>query len=57
MRKLNVEPTADFMKATKKIYESDGFDTGIFYKVNTPVYQPLANEEKTVADFEKEFEV
>ncbi len=57
MRKLNVEPTTDFMKATKKIYESDGFDTGIFYEVNIPVYQPLVNEEKTVADFEKEFEV
>lgn len=57
MRKLNVEPTNDFMKATEKIYLSDGFDTGIFYQNNTFVYEPELKEEKTIADFEKEFEV
>jgi len=57
MRKLNVQPSENFMEATKNIYESDGFDTGIFYQVNTPVYQPALMDEKSVTDFEKEFEV
>jgi len=57
MRKLNVQPTKDFMEATKNIYGSDGFDTGIFYQVNTPVYQPSLRDETTVTEFEKEFEV
>lgn len=57
MRKLNIESTQDFMKATKNIYGSDGFDTGIFYQADIPVYQAALCDEKMVTDFEKEFEV
>ena len=57
IRKLNIQSTEDFMKAAGNIYKSDGFDTGIFYQVDTPVYQPSLSNEKMVTDFEKEFEV
>ncbi len=57
MRSLNIESTNDLMQATKNIYESDGFDTGIFYQADIPVYQPLLSEEKMLTEFEKEFEV
>jgi len=57
MRRMNIEPTADSREAAQMIHGSDGLDTGIFYQENKPVYQPASMEEKTVFDFEKEFEV
>lgn len=57
MRRMNVEPAADVLEASKAILGSDGFDTGIFYQADLPIYQPLFTDEKTVVDFEKEFEV
>lgn len=57
MRRMNIEPTGDTIEAAQKVHSSDGFDTGIFYQAELPVYQPLSREEKTIADFEKEFEV
>jgi hypothetical protein len=32
-------------------------DTGIFYQDDLAVFEPLGKNEKTVFDFEKEFEV
>lgn len=57
MRKMNIEPTDDIVEASGKIHSSDGLDTGIFYQATLPVFEPLGSKEKTVADFEKEFEV
>jgi len=57
MRRMNIEPTADILEAVQMIHGSDGLDTGIFYQAEKPVYQPVSMEEKTVLDFEKEFEV
>lgn len=57
MRKMNVEPTDDIVEAARKIHGSDGLDTGIFYQAKLPVFEPLSTKEKTIADFEKEFEV
>lgn len=57
MRKMNIEPTSDIVEASTTIYNSDGFDTGIFYQANTAVFQPQSTEEKKISDFEKEFQV
>ncbi|MEA3372185.1 MAG: 2-oxoacid:ferredoxin oxidoreductase subunit beta [Campylobacterota bacterium] len=57
MRRINIESTADSVEAAQAIHSSDGLDTGIFYQVKSPVYQPRSTEEKTIPDFEKEFEV
>jgi len=57
MRRMNIEPTTDSVEAAELIHSSDGLDTGIFYQAKTPVYQPRSMEEKTISDFEKEFEV
>jgi len=57
MRRMNIEPTADSVEAAQMIHGSDGLDTGIFYQAKTPVYQPKSTEEKSISDFEKEFEV
>ncbi len=38
MRPLNVEPTSDVIEAAKAIHGSDGFDTGIFYQADLPIY-------------------
>ncbi len=57
MHKVNVEPTSDMLKAAQMIHGNDGLDTGIFYQAELPVFQPDFTEEKTIADFEKEFEV
>lgn len=57
MRKMNVEPTSDVVEAAKNIHSSDGLDTGIFYQANLPVFEPFGKSEKTIVDFEKEFEV
>lgn len=57
MRRMNVEPTSDIVEAAQTIHSSDGLDTGVFYQVKLPIYQPLSTEEKSISDFEKEFEV
>ncbi|HSR73336.1 MAG TPA: 2-oxoacid:ferredoxin oxidoreductase subunit beta [Sulfurovum sp.] len=57
MRRMNIEPTPDTLEAAKLIHGSDGLDTGIFYQVHREVYQPVSVEEKSISDFEKEFEV
>jgi len=57
MRRMNIEPIADSVEAAQMIHSSDGLDTGIFYQAKLPVYQPRSTEEKTISDFEKEFEV
>lgn len=57
MRRMNIEPTDDALEAVKVIHASDGLDTGIFYQASLPIYQPSFTEEKTIVDFEKEFEV
>ncbi len=57
MRKMNVVPTDDIVEAARNIHSSDGLDTGIFYQAKLPVFQPLSKNEKTIVDFEKEFEV
>ena len=57
MRRMNIESTADSVEAAQVIHSSDGLDTGIFYQAKLPVYQPRSTEEKTISDFEKEFEV
>lgn len=57
MRRMNIQPTDDAVEAAKRIHGSDGLDTGIFYQVNVPVFQPEAGLEKSVDSFEKEFEV
>ena len=57
MRKMNIAPTSKIEEAAKNIYSSDGLDTGIFYQADLPVFEPLGKNEKTVFDFEKEFEV
>ena len=57
MRRMNIESMADSVEAALAIHSSDGFDTGIFYQAKLPVYQPRSTEEKTISDFEKEFEV
>ena len=57
MRRMNIESTADSVEAAEAIHSSDGLDTGIFYQAKLPVYQPRSTEEKTISDFEKEFEV
>jgi len=57
MRRMNIESTADSVEAAQVIHGSDGLDTGIFYQAKLPVYQPRSTEEKTISDFEKEFEV
>ena len=57
MHKMNIEPTADVLEAAQKIHGNDGLDTGIFYQAELPVFQPDFTEEKSIVDFEKEFEV
>lgn len=57
MRKMNIEPTSDILEAAQMIHGSDGLDTGVFYQAELPIFQPHSTEEKTVTDFEKEFEV
>ncbi len=57
IRRMNTLPTDDPIEAVKTIHASDGLDTGIFYQAELPVYQPEFTEEKTLFDFEKEFEV
>lgn len=57
MRKIAIEPTEDMILAAQRIHGSDGFDTGIFYQADLPVFQPHFTEEKSIEDFEKEFEV
>jgi 2-oxoglutarate ferredoxin oxidoreductase subunit beta len=57
MRRMNIEPTDDVLEAAKMIHGNDGFDTGIFYQAKLPVFQPKYTDEKSVDDFEKEFEV
>lgn len=57
MRKMNIVPTDDVVEAAGKIHGSDGLDTGIFYQATLPVFEPHSSKEKTVLDFEKEFEV
>ena len=57
MRKMNMVPTDDVVEAARKIHSSDGLDTGIFYQAKLPVFEPHSTTEKTVSDFEKEFEV
>ena len=57
IRKMNVVPTSDIVEAARNIHSSDGLDTGIFYQAKLPVFQPLSKNEKTIVDFEKEFEV
>ncbi|MGC9387196.1 MAG: thiamine pyrophosphate-dependent enzyme, partial [Hydrogenovibrio sp.] len=39
MRPLNINPTSDLIEAAQAIHSSDGFDTGIFYQADLPVYQ------------------
>lgn len=56
MRSMNIAPTEDPLEAAKAIHGSDGFDTGIFYRAKLPVFQPRHTDEKSVDDFEKEFE-
>ncbi len=57
MRKMDVSPTDDVVEAAGKIHSSDGLDTGIFYQAQLPVFEPHSTKEKTIRDFEKEFEV
>ncbi len=57
MRRMNIEPTADITEAAQAIHGSDGLDTGLFFQANLPIYQPRSAKEKTISDFEKEFEV
>jgi 2-oxoglutarate ferredoxin oxidoreductase subunit beta len=57
MRKMNVSPTDDVVEAAGKVHSSDGLDTGIFYQAQLPVFEPHSTKEKTIRDFEKEFEV
>jgi 2-oxoglutarate ferredoxin oxidoreductase subunit beta len=57
IRKMNTTPTTDIVEAARKIHSSDGLDTGIFYQVQSAVFQPRSAVEKSISDFEKEFEV
>lgn len=57
MHKMNIEPSADILEAAQAIHGSDGLDTGVFYQAQLPVFQPHSTEERTLTDFEKEFEV
>lgn len=57
MRRMNIKATSDLLKAAEMLYGSDGLDTGIFYQADLEVYQPSSTEEKSISDFEKEFEV
>lgn len=43
MRAINIEPSENKEEAAQKIHSSDGFDTGIFYQADRPVYQPEPN--------------
>lgn len=38
MRLMNVSPTSNPMDAAQAIYGSDGFDTGIYFQADLPVY-------------------
>lgn len=46
MRLMNVTPSANQMEAAQAIYGSDGFDTGIYYQADSPVYSSEASSEK-----------
>lgn len=35
---MNVSPTSNPMDAARAIYGSDGFDTGIYFQADLPVY-------------------
>jgi len=57
MRRMNIEPTSEPIKAAQAIHSSDGLDTGLFFQTKLPVFQPDSTDEKSIADFEREFEV
>ncbi len=57
MRSLTIEPSADAVEAAKLIHGNDGFDTGIFYQAELPVFEPQWSQQKTADDFAREFEV
>jgi len=50
MRLMNVTLTANPMEAAQAIYGSDGFDTGIFFQADMPVYEAEAANEKPHSD-------
>ncbi|MFO1361837.1 MAG: 2-oxoacid:ferredoxin oxidoreductase subunit beta [Burkholderiales bacterium] len=53
-----VGATDDPAKAARRILSDDGFNVGILYRGNRPVYRPpVGKAKKQPADLEKEFEV
>lgn len=40
MRSMNIQPTDNTEVAAQNIHSSDGFDTGIYYQADLPVYPP-----------------
>lgn len=61
MRSLNVTPSSNPAEAAKAIYSSDGFDTGIFYQADLPVYEPTNtpcdNPAEALSEIEQELSV
>lgn len=44
MRSMNIESSDNIEKAAQKIHANDGFDTGIFYQADLPIYPPTQPE-------------
>ena len=56
MRLMNVNATSNQMEAAQAIYGSDGFDTGIYYQADLPVYEAqteINDEAQTFTSIEK----
>ncbi|WP_019896062.1 2-oxoacid:ferredoxin oxidoreductase subunit beta [Hydrogenovibrio halophilus] len=54
MRPLNIEPTPNKLEAAQAIHASDGFDTGIFYQADQPVYAPASEATHSLDEIEQE---
>lgn len=44
MRSMNIESSDNIEEAAQKIHANDGFDTGIFYQADLPIYPPTQPE-------------
>ncbi len=53
MRLMNVTPSSNQMEAAQAIYGSDGFDTGIYYQADLPVYEAESPHAESKMDSEK----
>ncbi|MCW9039583.1 MAG: 2-oxoacid:ferredoxin oxidoreductase subunit beta, partial [Rhodospirillales bacterium] len=56
-REATVPYTDDTGRAARRLMTDDGFNTGVLFKGNRPIYQPSLEQSSTTEDLERAFQV